>query len=400
MTKTAAVIVAAGSGLRAGGEVPKQYRLLAGTPVLTRTLSLFLGHPGVDLVVPVISEADQALFAMAISAFDGHPKLAKPVIGGATRQASVCAGLEACASAEPKAVLVHDGVRPFPSQALISRIVGALANADGAIAGLPVSDTLKKTIGDRITGTVDRAGVWGAQTPQAFRFAPLLEAHRAARAIPGRDFTDDAAILEWHGKSVAIVPGEIDNIKITLPEDFARAERILGSASAEARLPIIRTGIGYDVHAFTDGSHVVLGGVRIPHSHGVLAHSDGDVALHAATDALLGAIADGDIGTHFPPSDSRWKDAASAQFLAHAAGLVRERGGMISNLDITIVAEAPRVGAHREAMRRAIADAAGTDPNRVSIKATTSEKLGFLGRREGLAAFAIATVAFPAAATP
>lgn len=395
--RAAAVIVAAGSGVRAGGDVPKQYRLLAGTPVLTRTLTRFLSHPSISLVVPIISEADRSLYAMAASAFDGHPKLGAPVIGGATRQASVSAGLEACATIEPDIVLVHDGVRPFPSEALISRIMNALATADGAISGLPISDTLKHATDGEISGTVDRTGLWGAQTPQAFRYATLLEAHRAARAIPDREFTDDAALLEWRGKRVAMVPGEIDNIKITLPDDFTRAERILAAAAAcPAMLPIIRTGIGYDVHAFESGDHIMLGGVRIPHTHGVDAHSDGDVALHAATDALLGAIADGDIGTHFPPSDPAWKGAASARFLTHAADLVRKRGGVISNLDITIVAEAPRVGAHREAMRRAIADAAGTEPARVSIKATTSEKLGFLGRREGLAAFAIATVAFPA----
>ncbi len=399
--RAAAVIVAAGSGVRAGGDVPKQYRLLAGTPVLTRTLARFLSHPGISLVIPVISESDRQLYALAASAFDGHPKLGEAVIGGASRQASVSAGLEACAPIEPEIVLVHDGVRPFPSQALISRIMAALATADGAISGLPVSDTLKRATGGEISGTVDRTGLWGAQTPQAFRYATLLEAHRAARAHPGRDFTDDAAILEWRGKRVAMVPGEVDNIKITLPEDFARAERILATVSGGpfAR-PVIRSGIGYDVHAFTTGDHVMLGGVRIPHAQGVDAHSDGDVALHAVTDALLGAIADGDIGTHFPPSDPAWKGAASARFLTHAAGLVRERGGVISNLDITIVAEAPRVGGHREAMRHAIADAAGTEPARVSIKATTSERLGFVGRREGLAAFAVATVIFPPATPP
>lgn len=395
------MIVAAGSGVRAGGDVPKQYRLLAGTPVLTRTLARFLAHPDISLVIPVISEVDRQLYAMAAGAFDGHPKLGGPVIGGASRQASVSAGLEACAPIEPDVVLVHDGVRPFPSEMLISRIMAALATADGAISGLPISDTLKRATEGEISGTVDRTGLWGAQTPQAFRYAALLEAHRAARAIPDRDFTDDAALLEWRGKRVAMVAGEIDNIKITLPDDFTRAERILATAAVgPATLPIIRTGIGYDVHSFAAGDHVMLAGVRIPHTHGVDAHSDGDVALHAATDALLGAIADGDIGTHFPPSDPQWKGAASARFLAYAAGLVRERGGMISNLDITIVAEAPRVGVHREAMRRAIADAAGTEPARVSIKATTSERLGFLGRREGLAAFAVATVVLPATASP
>ncbi len=395
-TKTAVIVVAAGSGVRAGGDVPKQYRLLAGSPVLTRTLARFLEHARIGLVVPVISAGDRSLYAMAASGFEGHLKLAPPVIGGATRQASVKAGLEACAAAGPDGVIVHDGVRPFVSDRLISTTIDALKHSEGAVAGLPVSDTLIRAADGQITGTVDRRGLFGAQTPQSFRFATLLAAHRKALVEAGdREFTDDASLLEWQGKAVGIVAGELDNIKITLPEDFKRAERILGSDSGRD----VRTGLGYDVHAFKDGDHVMLGGVRIPHAKGVLAHSDGDVALHAATDALLGTIAGGDIGTHFPPSDPAWRGAASCQFLTHAAGLVRERGGVIGNIDITIVAEAPRVGAHRQAMQRAIADAAALEPSRISIKATTSEKLGFLGRREGLAAFAIATVSFAAAET-
>lgn len=388
----AAIIVAAGNGVRVGGEIPKQYRLLSGTPVLTRTLASFLDHPRIDRVVPVIAAADRPLYAVAASAFEGHVKLTEPVIGGISRQASVRAGLESLAAGETETVLVHDGVRPFASAALISATLDGLVDMDGAIAALPVSETLKRTVDGMVSGTVDRAGMFSAQTPQAFRFATLLGAHRMAATVLDRNFTDDAALLEWQGRSVAIVPGELDNIKITLPGDFSRAERILATPLRSD----IRTGIGYDVHAFTEGDHVMLGGVRIPHSMGVLAHSDGDVALHAATDALLGALADGDIGTHFPPSDPAWRGASSDRFLTHAAGLVRRQGGAIANLDITIVAETPRVGAHREAMQRAIAEAAGLDAARVSIKATTSERLGFLGRREGLAAFAIATVAFPA----
>lgn len=391
--KTAVIVVAAGNGVRAGGDIPKQYRLLAGTPILTRTLARFLDHPRVAIVLPVISDIDRALYAVAASAFIGHAKLSDPVVGGATRQASVRAGLEAVARSEPDAVLIHDGVRPFPSHRLIAAMIDALAESEGAVPALAVSDTLIRAAEARIVGTVDRTGLYGAQTPQSFRYATLLAAHRAATSeLPGREFTDDASLLDWRGKAVTVVTGDADNIKITVPEDFIRAERIIGAPASTQ----VRTGIGYDVHAFTDGNHVMLGGVRIPHLRGVLAHSDGDVALHAATDAVLGAIADGDIGTHFPPSDPAWRGASSDRFLAHAAKLARTRGAVITNLDITIVAEAPRIGPHREAMQLAIAHAASIDAARISIKATTSEKLGFLGRREGLAAFAIATLAFPA----
>jgi 2-C-methyl-D-erythritol 4-phosphate cytidylyltransferase/2-C-methyl-D-erythritol 2,4-cyclodiphosphate synthase len=387
------VIVAAGRGVRAGGEIPKQFCLLAGTPVLTRTLALFLDHPQVDHVVAVIAEPDRDLYRMATSAIGSHPKLRPAAIGGETRQASVRAGLEASVPLEPGAVLVHDGVRPLAGARLVSATLAALAGDAGAIPALPVSDTLKRGAGGRISGTVDRAGLYGAQTPQAFRFADLLAAHRRAAAERRHDFTDDAALLEWQGQTVALVAGDPDNVKITAPDDFARAERILGSM-AEAEF---RTGIGYDVHAFGDGTKVMLGGVEVAHTHGIVAHSDGDLVLHAATDAVLGAIADGDIGAHFPPSDPAWRGASSDRFLAFAAERVRRLAGTIAHLDITVVAEAPPIGPYREAMRRAIAAAAGVEPARVSVKATSSERLGFTGRREGLAALAIATVRLPAA---
>jgi 2-C-methyl-D-erythritol 4-phosphate cytidylyltransferase/2-C-methyl-D-erythritol 2,4-cyclodiphosphate synthase len=386
---TAALIVAAGRGVRAGGGLPKQYRVVGGEPVLRRTVRAFLAAPGIDLVAVVVHPDDSALAAMALDGL-ASPRLAPFVMGAASRQASVGAGLEALAGARVARVLVHDGVRPFATAALIARVAAALASHDGAIAALPVVDTLKRGADGAIAGTIDRAGLYAAQTPQGFRFETLLAAHRAARQTGRDDFTDDASLLEWRGVPVALVPGEPDNMKLTTPDDFARAERLLAAAR-----PLVRVGVGYDVHAFTDGDHVTLGGVRIGHGRGVLAHSDGDVALHAATDAVLGALGDGDIGTHFPPSDMRWKGASSDRFLAHAAALTRGRGGAIAHLDITIVCEAPRVGPHREAMRTAIAAAAGIAAEAVSIKATTSEKLGFTGRREGLAAMAVATVELP-----
>lgn len=388
---TLALVVAAGRGVRIGGEVPKQYILLAGTPVLRRTLATLMQHPRVDHVAVIINDADRVLYAQCVAEWAGGTKLLPAIIGGATRQASVRAGLEAVAALSPAHVIIHDGVRPFAPPALFDSTLDALAASDGAIAALAVTDTLKRGTAGGVSGTLDRSGLFAAQTPQAFRFAPLLAAHRAAQTAKREDFTDDAALLEWQGRAVALVAGHGDNSKLTTPEDFARAAALLGGASTGET----RTGIGYDVHQFTTGDHVMLAGVRIPHSHGVFAHSDGDVALHALTDAVLGAIGDGDIGTHFPPSDPAWRGASSDRFLAHAAGQVRARGGVIVNLDVTIVTEAPRVGPHREAMRTAVAAAAGISPDRVSLKATTSEKMGFIGRREGLAALAIATIRLP-----
>lgn len=387
--RTAALIVAAGRGIRAGGGLPKQYRSLGGEPVLRRTVRAFLAAEAIDSVRVVIHPDDESLLAMALDGL-ADVRLGPAIHGAASRQASVRAGLNAIAADGPARVLVHDGVRPFVSRGAIARVLAALDTHEGAISALPIVDTLKRGEGGLISATVDRAGLHAAQTPQGFRFAALLDAHRAASAAGREDFTDDASLLEWRDVPVALVPGEADNIKLTTPEDFARGEAILA-----ARRGLIRIGIGYDVHAFTEGDHVTLGGVRIAHDRAVLAHSDGDVALHAATDAVLGALGDGDIGSHFPPSDMRWKGASSDRFLAHAAGLVRAAGGAVLHIDVTIVCEAPRVGPHRAAMKAAIAAAAGIPPEAVSVKATTSERLGFTGRREGLAALAVATIERP-----
>ena len=386
---TAAIVVAAGRGSRVGAEVPKQFMLLAGTPVLRRTLTGLLAAPRIDRIAVVIADADRVLYAQSIAGWEREPRLLPPVVGGTTRQASVLAGLEAIAPLDPRHVIVHDAARPHASPHLHARVLEALSSASGAIAALPVTDTLKRAEQGAIAATVDRAGLYSAQTPQAFDFAELIAAHRAARAAARDDFTDDAALLEWRGRSVTIVAGEPGNIKLTTRQDFARAEAMLGAGGGADEL---RTGIGYDVHQFTAGDHVMLGGVRIPHTHGVLAHSDGDVVLHALTDALLGAIGDGDIGVHFPPSDPQLRGASSDRFLRHAAERVHQSGGAIVNLDVTVVAEAPRIGPYRDAMRTAVAAAADIAPERVSLKATTSERMGFTGRREGLAALAVATI--------
>lgn len=387
--RTAVLVVAAGRGIRAGGGVPKQYRLLGGQTVLGRTLAALLADANLGRVVVAIHPDDLPLYLLASAAHAGDPRLLPPVHGGHSRQASVRAGLEALAADPPDVILVHDGVRPFVDPALTARVTTALtAGADAAIPAMPVTDTLKRvTADDTITATVDRTSLRAVQTPQGFRFAALLERHRAAAHRD--DMTDDAALFDRPEDRVVAVAGEPGNVKLTTPEDFAAADMRLAAGRRVA------TGIGYDVHAFGPGGSVALGGVAIAHDTGVLAHSDGDVALHALTDAVLGALGDGDIGTHFPPSEERWRGASSDRFLSHAAGLVRARDGAITHLDVTIVCEAPRVGPHRPAMRRAIAAAAGIDEDRVSIKATTSERLGFTGRKEGLAALAIATIELP-----
>ncbi len=387
----AALIVAAGRGLRAGGDRPKQYRLVEGQPVLARALTPFLADAAIDRIAVVIGEGDEQRYADAVEGLDAT-RLARPVTGGATRQASMRLGLRALARDGFRGiVLVHDAARPFVSPAQIGGAVQALAAGEvAAVPALPVTDTIKRTDDSgHIIETPPRDRLVSVQTPQAFRLAPLLAAHDAAEAAALDGFTDDAAIMEWAGHAVATFPGDPANTKLTHPEDFLRTAR------QPAMQLVTRVGTGYDVHAFGPGDHVWLGGVRIEHERGVTAHSDGDVALHALTDALLGALADGDIGSHFPPSDPQWRGARSAQFLAFAAERVRVRGGRIDHLDLTIVCEAPKVGPHREAMRAAIAAAAAIAPQRVAIKATTSERMGFTGRREGLAALATATIRLP-----
>ncbi len=391
--KNAVVIVAAGLGTRAKTDsqaTPKQFRALAGRTVLERAVAPFSGHAAIDAVLPVVRAGDEAAVAEMIG---DAPGVLAPVAGGDSRQASVRAGLEALADAGPDHVLIHDAARPFVSGRIIDDVLAALGREVGAIPAIAVADTVKRGQSGRITETVDRSGLYGAQTPQGFRFAAILEAHRAAASASG-PFTDDASIAEWAGLPVALVAGSAENRKLTTAEDFEMAERMFAGAGPDE----VRVGTGFDVHGFGDGDSVTLCGVAIPFDKGLSGHSDADVGLHALTDALLGALADGDIGSHFPPGDPQWKGAASAVFLQHAAALLRDRGGAISNVDVTIICEAPKVGPHRPAMRARIADLLGLDIGRVSVKATTSERLGFTGRGEGIAAQAVATVTLPAGA--
>jgi 2-C-methyl-D-erythritol 4-phosphate cytidylyltransferase / 2-C-methyl-D-erythritol 2,4-cyclodiphosphate synthase len=389
MTETvAAVVVAAGRGERAGARIPKQYRLIAGEPMIRATLRAFLGHPRIDFVQPVINFNDQDTYQHAIADLQN---LLPPVAGGATRQASVWAGLEALASRTPALVLIHDAARPFVSAALIDRAIAAGRTSGAAVPGIALADTVKSIDASAtVTETLDRGRLRLVQTPQAFSFGLILEAHRRAATAKRDSFTDDAALAEWAGQRVSVFEGEADNLKVTTNDDFVRAE-----TRRLAALSDVRTGNGFDVHAFADGDHVMLAGIRIPHSRGVTGHSDADVALHALVDAILGALADGDIGAHFPPSDPQWKGAASERFLAFACERVRKRGGLIAHLDVTIVCEAPRISPHRDAMRTRIASIANIPVDRVAVKATTSEKLGFAGRGEGIFAMATATVRLP-----
>jgi 2-C-methyl-D-erythritol 4-phosphate cytidylyltransferase / 2-C-methyl-D-erythritol 2,4-cyclodiphosphate synthase len=383
----AAVLVAAGRGLRAGVALPKQYGRLCGEPVIRLSLRMFASHPGISTVQPVIHPDDGALYADAAAGLELLP----PVVGGATRQASVCAGLEALASRHADIALVHDAARPFVSSTLISRAITAATAAGAAIPVLPIADTVKQVDpSGHVSATLDRTWLRVVQTPQAFAFAPLLEAHRRAAAENRDDFTDDAALAEWAGLKVAVFEGEASNVKLTTANDLGRAQ-----SEQLAMLADVRTGTGFDVHAFGPGDHVMLAGVRIASARGLIGHSDADVGLHALTDAILGALADGDIGSHFAPDDPQWRGATSDRFLAFAAGRVRARGGRIAHLDLTIVCEAPRIGPHRAAMRARIAAIAGVSIERVGVKATTSERLGFTGRGEGIAALATATVRLP-----
>ena len=380
-----ALILAGGSGTRLGADVPKQYLDLGGRAVLRRSIEAFRNHPAVSAVRVVIGSGDRALYDRAVEGLDLPP----PAEGGATRQESGLRGLESLAEFAPDLVLIHDAARPFVDAATIDRVIAALDSHPAALPGVPVADTLKKAEGAPLLvgETVDRSGLWRAQTPQGFRYADILAAHRAAA---GNNLTDDAAVAQQAGLAVAMVLGSEDNYKITTREDLERAARHLGGHMSE-----FRTGSGFDVHAFAAGTHVTLCGVDVPHDHGLEGHSDADVAMHALTDAILGAIAEGDIGSHFPPSEAKWKGAPSRVFLEHAAKLVAARGGAISNVDVTIICEVPKVGPHRDAMRASLAGILGIDVGRVAVKATTTEQLGFTGRREGIAAQATATVHLP-----
>jgi len=382
--QVAAIVVAAGRGVRAGGETPKQYQPLGRHSVLTRTLAALTAHPAVAHLVVVTTPADAALWAAQVAVPAGCPVTV--AAGGATRDASVQAGL-AAVPAGITHVLIHDAARPLVGRGVIDRVLAALAHHPGAAPALAVSDALWTGQDGRVTGLRDRAGLYRAQTPQGF----ALDAIRAAHAAHPGGAADDVEVARAHGLDVAIVEGDEDNIKITLPGDFARAARILAQRGGDDATMDVRLGNGYDVHRFGPGDAVTLCGVPVPHSHGLDGHSDADVGMHAVTDAIYGALAAGDIGQHFPPSDPQWKGADSAVFLRHAAGLARDRGYAIGNVDCTLVCERPKIGPHAAAMQARLAGIIGIDADRVGVKATTSERLGFTGRGEGIAA--LATVA-------
>ena len=368
---TAVIIVAAGRGLRAGGTVPKQWQVLAGRPMLALTLDAFAGFRQLLVIHP--DDRDRACEFVDIEL----------VTGGATRAASVKAALEALAGQNISRVLIHDGARPLVSRAVIDRVLAALDHADGAAPALPVTDALWTGADGVVTGTRDRSGLYRAQTPQGFHYDAILSAHRAH---PG-DAADDVAVARAAGLRVAIVEGDEANLKLTHAGDFPRAEAMLKGFKMD-----IRTGNGFDVHAFCPGDHVWLCGVRVAHAMGLLGHSDADVGMHALTDAIYGALAAGDIGQHFPPSDAQWKGAASHIFLRHAGALLADKGYRLANADVTLICERPKIGPHAPAMRQALADVLGVTVDRISVKATTSERLGFTGREEGIAAMATATL--------
>jgi 2-C-methyl-D-erythritol 4-phosphate cytidylyltransferase/2-C-methyl-D-erythritol 2,4-cyclodiphosphate synthase len=383
MSSVYALVVAAGQGSRFGAPLPKQYLPLGGANILRHAVAALVEHPRVANVLVAIRPEDKELFDRSVSGLAVMP----PIMGGAARQDSVRLGLEALVAFRPHRVLIHDGARPFPDHQLVERVIDALDKAVAAIPCLPLRDTIKRAEGGTIRETIDRSELWRAQTPQGFHFDAILAAHRAAI---GRELTDDAAVAEAAGLTPAIVDGSEDNLKVTTQEDLAAAERLIAARQGD-----IRIGQGFDVHPFVPGDHLWICGVRVPHGMSVAGHSDADVGLHALTDAVLGAIGAGDIGTHFPPSDLRWRGAASEQFLRHAADLVRARGGAVAAVDVTIICERPKIAPHRAAMVERIAAILGITPDRVSVKATTTEKLGFTGRDEGIAAQAVATVRLP-----
>jgi 2-C-methyl-D-erythritol 4-phosphate cytidylyltransferase / 2-C-methyl-D-erythritol 2,4-cyclodiphosphate synthase len=375
--RIAAILVAAGTGSRFGADTPKQFLPLLGRPVIRHAAETLAPH--IDILQPV---GEAAPIASALAGMAYRP----PVPGGATRQESVRAGLEALAADAPDIVLVHDAARPIVGSGTIPALLAALKNAAGAIPAVPVADTLKRVENGLITATVSRDGLFRAQTPQAFRFDLLLAAYRAGAAVAA---TDDASLLEAMGESVAIVPGSEDNIKLTYTEDLPRLERAM-----TPRL-IPRVGTGFDVHALEAGRKLMLCGIAIPHEKGLAGHSDADVGIHALCDSIYGALAEGDIGRHFPPSDAAWRDADSARFLAHAAERIAARGGILANADITLICERPKIAPHAAAMAKRLASVLGVEPSRISVKATTTERLGFAGRGEGIAAQAVATILLP-----
>ncbi|HEX7784197.1 MAG TPA: bifunctional 2-C-methyl-D-erythritol 4-phosphate cytidylyltransferase/2-C-methyl-D-erythritol 2,4-cyclodiphosphate synthase [Sphingobium sp.] len=381
--ETIAIIVAAGRGERAGGAIPKQFRRIGGKAILAHAFDALAGHGGIDGVLLVIGEGQEDAVAEAM----GERAPIAIVTGGATRQQSVRAGLDHLAAARaPARVLIHDAARPFLPPAVIARLLDALGVAKGAVPALPVVDTIARG-GDVLGEVADRDGVHRIQTPQAFDFAEILASHKAWHGT--YDATDDAQILRTAGHDVAIVMGDRMLEKLTLPEDFAAAERSLAGSRS------VRTGMGYDVHRLVEKEELWLCGILVPHDKGLSGHSDADVALHALVDALLGALAEGDIGSHFPPSDPQWRGAASWRFVEFARQRVGARSGTISHVDLTIICEAPKIGPHRDAMRARIAELLAVPIGRVSVKATTTERLGFTGRGEGIAAQAVATLSLP-----
>src|SRR5690348_5032659 len=380
MSGTYAVIVAAGRGTRVGGTLPKQYLPLGGGTVLRHAVAAFATHARLAGVQVVTRDEDRAVFDKALAGM----ALLPPVPGGAERQDSVRLGLEALAAHSPDRVLIHDGARPFPDAALIDRVIEGLDRAPAAIPAMPLGDTIKRVEDGRIRETVDRAQLWRAQTPQGFHFDAILTAHRQ---MAGRVLTDDAAVAEAAGIAPLIVAGSEENLKVTTAEDLAAAERLLAARQGD-----MRVGQGFDVHPFGPGDHAMVCGVAIPHEVAPIGHSDADVGLHALTDAVLGAIGAGDIGMHFPPSDPRWRGASSDHFLAYAATLVRERGGTIAAVDVTIICERPKIAPYRDRMIERLAGILEISPDRVRAKATTTERLGLTGRGEGFAAQAAGTV--------
>ncbi len=383
--KVAALLLAGGRGTRAGSGQPKQYRAIGERSVLRRALDCFVASPLVDIVRVVIHPDDHELYDEATSGLN----INEPVHGGSERHLSALNGLESLVAEAPDFVLIHDAARPFVSPELIEGVISALDDAPGAIPALPVFDTLKRVAPTdfAIVETVDRDDIWRAQTPQAFHFAAILDAHRSRESGSP---TDDAAVLEQAGMIVSVTEGDEKNIKVTSPEDFERAAHILWNTRMQTRI-----GSGFDVHKLGPGDGVMLCGVDVPCDSTLIGHSDADVALHALTDALLGSVGAGDIGQHFPPSDPQWKGAASHLFVEAAVEHVRQAGGFICNIDVTIIGERPKVGPHREQMRANIARLLGVSPQHVNVKATTTERLGFTGRGEGLAAQAIVSIEIP-----
>jgi 2-C-methyl-D-erythritol 4-phosphate cytidylyltransferase/2-C-methyl-D-erythritol 2,4-cyclodiphosphate synthase len=393
VNKVGLVVVAGGRGARLGAGRPKQYLSCAGRPLIVHTLEALAASFPFSAVTVVIGPDDRILYDQAVAHLTASAAaaLGPPAIGGGTRQQSVLAGLEALAGAAPDIVLVHDAARPFPSVDLLERAIEAAERHGAAAPGTAMSDTVKQVDADgRVVATPPRSALRAVQTPQAFRFPLILAAHRRAAAAGLGDLTDDVAVAEWAGAPAYVFEGDPANVKVTTMQDLEAAEARLAARSGETRV-----GQGFDVHAFAPGDHVWLCGARIAHSAALSGHSDADVGLHALADAIYGALADGDIGQHFPPSDPQWKGTASKVFLAHAAERVRARGGVIVHLDATLICEAPKIGPHRDAMRARVAEIAGLDIGRVAVKATTSERLGFTGRGEGIACLATATVRLP-----